>query len=250
MTPITADNLTPAKHGFFTRQGGVSTGMYDSLNCGEGSADNGEDVAVNRARVAGHFGLNGRALLSLHQVHSPDVVHVTGPFSDGKPKADAMVTTVPGLVLGALSADCAPVLFEDRAAGVIAAAHAGWKGALAGVLEATTEAMVSAGANRGSIRAAVGPCLSQRNYEVGPEFVETFMDQDPDFAQYFAGSAGDRAMFDLPRFALDRLRTAGISNPEWTGHCTYADPNRFFSYRRSCHDNMSDYGRLVAAITL
>lgn len=247
MTPIRADNLlTP--HGFFTRNGGVSEGIYASLNCGEGSSDAPASVARNRARVAAELG--ARALVSVHQVHSANVCRVAGPHPGDKPKCDGMVTTAPGVALGALSADCAPVLLEDRAAGVVGAAHAGWKGALAGVCDATVAAMVAAGADRARISAAVGPCISQASYEVGPEFMDTFLDNDPDFDAYFAGGTGDRLQFDLPRFVLDRLRAAGVDDAVWVGHCTYADPDRFFSWRRCCHEGVADYGRLVAAICL
>lgn len=245
LQPIKADALDGLSHGFYTRQGGVSTGIYDSLNGGTGSNDAGEAVAENRARIAANLGVE--TLLSLHQVHSATVIPVTGPWQGERPKADALVTTTPGLGLVALAADCAPVLFADRQAGVIGAAHSGWKGALGGVLEATVAAMRTLGATR--IIAAIGPCISQRAYEVGPEFVEKFLDEDPDHARHFAQGEGDRALFDLPGFALGRLREAG-TEAEWVGHCTYSDPARFYSYRRSCHLGEPDYGRLVSAIAL
>lgn len=246
MRPITAEALGVA-HGFFTREGGVSTGIYESLNGGPGSADESAAVAENRSRIAAH--LDADDLLSLHQVHSPDVVHVMGPWDADRPRADAMVTDRPGIALGILTADCAPVLFADPQAGVVGAAHAGWKGALGGVLEATVEAMQALGAERDRIMAAIGPVISQRAYEVGPEFVERFLDDDPENARFFAGGQGDRALFDLPGYCLHRLRGAGVS-AEWTGHCTYSDPARFYSYRRATHAGEPDYGRLVAAITL
>ena len=246
---IEADDLARGKHGFFTRRGGVSTGIYASLNCGAGSNDTQQDVTSNRAKVAEYFGADPAQFLSVHQVHSAAAITVSGPFSSEKPRCDGMATATPGVVLGALSADCAPILFEDRAAGVVGAAHAGWRGALAGVAEATVDQMVSLGADRTRIHAAVGPCLSQRNYEVGPEFFDEFLTEDDGFTQYFAGGNGDRMQFDLPRFVVDRVRAAGVANVHWTGHCTYADPDRFFSYRRGCHENLPDYGRLVAAIT-
>ncbi len=247
---ITADNLTAAKHGFFGRRGGVSSGVYAGLNCGAGSNDKPEDVAQNRALVAGHFDTPTEQLISVHQVHSADAVQIVGAHDGPSPKCDGMVTTAPGVVLGALSADCAPVLFEDRDAGVVGAAHAGWRGALSGVCDATIDKMVELGADRHNISAAVGPCLSQRNYEVGPEFFEDFLAEDPAFDRYFAGGNGDRMQFDLPGFVLGRLRAADIKSAEWTGHCTYADPDRFFSYRRGCHEGLPDYGRLIAATTL
>ena len=161
-----------------------------------------------------------------------------------------MVTDRPGLGLAILTADCAPVLFADHQAGVVGAAHAGWGGALGGVLEATVEAMLGLGAARGRITAVIGPVISQRAYEVGPEYVERFLDDDPGNARFFAGGQGDRAMFDLPGYCLERLRAAGLGLAEWTGHCTYSDEERFFSYRRACHRGEEDYGRLVAAIAL
>ena len=248
MRPITADALRGIAHGFFTREGGVSTGIYAGLNGGPGSADDPGAVAENRRRIAAHLGAG--ALVSLHQVHSPDIVRVTEPWGSDRPRADGMVTDRPGIALGILTADCAPVLFADPQAGVVGAAHAGWKGALGGVIEATVDAMQALGAERDRIVAAIGPVISQRAYEVGPEFVERFVDEDSDNARYFAGGQGDRAMFDLPGYCLARLRAAGVGAAEWTGHCTYSDPDRFFSYRRACHAGETDYGRLVAAIAL
>ena len=244
--PIRSDSLT-ARHGFFDRRGGVSVGVYDSLNAGIGSSDDRAAVLENRRRIAETLG--ARHLVTVHQVHSPTVVVVDGPFAGDLPKADAMVTTTSGLALGALAADCAPVLFEDREAGVIGAAHAGWKGALGGVLDATVATMCAHGGHPGRIRAVVGPAISQRGYEVGPEFVERFLDADPDTARFFANGQGDRAMFDLPGYCVMRLRTVGVT-AEWTGHCTFSDPARFYSYRRSCHRGEPDYGRLVGAIVL
>ena len=248
---ITSPALSAVRHGFMTRKGGVSTGIWEGLNCGPGSADEAAAVAENRGRVAAHFGVSPDHLWSLHQVHSPDVVTVAGP--QGPPprsRADAMVTATPGVALGVLTADCAPVLFVDPQAGVVGAAHSGWKGALGGVLEATIEAMEQLGAERSRIAATVGPTISQRAYEVGPEFVERFLDEDPENSRHFAGGKGDRAMFDLPGFALSRLRAAGVGSAEWTGHCTYSDPDRFYSYRRTTHRGESDYGRLIAVIRL
>ncbi|MEM9048027.1 MAG: peptidoglycan editing factor PgeF [Pseudomonadota bacterium] len=249
MTPITSPLLKPAPHGFFGRAGGVSLGIYASLNCGPGAGDDPDAVACNRARVAAHLGVRPHALLTLHQIHSPTVLTVTEPFGGegpgGRPRADAMVTTQPGLALGALAADCAPVLFFSP--GVIGAAHAGWRGALAGVLEATIAAMLGLGAK--NIRATIGPCISQRAYEVGPEFLDAFLAEDPNHAGFFAGGAGDRMRFDLPGFCLARLRAAGVE-ADWTGHCTYAHPDRFFSYRRTTHRREADYGRMISAIRL
>ena len=248
MQPIFADALRGVTHGFFTREGGISGGIYASLNGGPGSGDDPAAVAENRARIARWMGAT--AVLSLHQVHGAEVVRVTGPWQGDRPQADAMVTDRPGLGLAVLTADCAPVLLADAEAGVIGAAHAGWKGALGGALEAVVEAMEAIGAERDRISAVIGPAISQRAYEVGPEFVERFLDEDQANAGHFAGGQGDRAMFDLPGFCLARLRAAGVGVAESTGHCTYTDERRFFSYRRACHAGEQDYGRLVSAIVL
>ncbi|HUF88037.1 MAG TPA: peptidoglycan editing factor PgeF [Thermohalobaculum sp.] len=248
MAPILAEPLRGVAHGFFTREGGVSAGLYATLNGGPGSGDDPQAVAENRARIAGHLGAG--ALVSVHQVHGDRVAHVVGPWDGPRPKADAMVTDHPGIGLAVLTADCAPVLLADAAAGVVGAAHAGWKGALGGVLEAVLDAMLGLGATRGRIAAAIGPTISQRAYEVGPEFVERFVDEDPAYGRFFAGGRNDRAMFDLPGFCLHRLREAGAGEAAWTGHCTYSDAARFFSYRHACHAGEPDYGRLVAAIAL
>ena len=250
LNPISAHNLASGRHGFFTRLGGKSQGVYEGLNCGLGSDDDKETVLSNRAQVAATFDLDKAALVSLYQIHSAKAVVVSEPFEGTPPECDGLATATPGLVLGVLSADCAPVLFEDRASGVVGACHSGWKGAVGGVIEATVLQMIDLGAKRAQISAAVGPCISQSAYEVGPEFLETFLSQNPANGQYFAGGQGDRAMFDLPRFVLDQLREAGLENVAWTGHCTYSDPKRFYSYRRSCHKKEADYGRLISAITL
>lgn len=246
---LTADTLAPVRHGFFTRAGGASSGIFAGLNCGTGSSDQSEIVAINRARVAEAMGVGPDHLVGVHQVHSADVVHVDGP-QDSKPKADGLVTATPGVALSVLTADCQPVLLADVTAGVIGAAHAGWKGAQAGVLEATVDAMVALGASRGNTHAVIGPTISQRAYEVGPEFFDIFLDEDPENTRFFAGGDGDRMHFDLPRYGLSRLRAAGVGSAEWTRHCTYYDPDRFYSYRRSVHDKDPDYGRLIATITL
>lgn len=245
---LTADALAPVRHGFFTRKGGASSGIYHGLNCGPGSADQSEAVAINRARVAEAMDVRSEALTSVHQVHSSDVLTVDAPLNGSRPKADAMVTATPGLALGILTADCQPVLFADAEAGVVGAAHAGWKGALAGVLETTLTAMEDLGAQRAAISAVIGPSISQRAYEVGPEFFEAFEAEDTDYARFFAGGDGDRMHFDLPGFSLHRLREAGVGHAEWTRHCTYSDPERFFSYRRSVHQKEADYGRLISVI--
>jgi polyphenol oxidase len=246
---LTSDSLLPLRHGFFTRRGGASSGVFSGLNCGTGSSDQSDVVAINRARAAEAIGVTPDTLISVNQVHSPDVVHVTGPLPD-KPRADALVTATPGLALSVLTADCQPVLFADAEAGVIGAAHAGWRGALDGVLEATIESMVRLGARREHIAAVIGPSISQRAYEVGPEFMDEFMAENPDNARFFANGKGDRLQFDLQGFGLHRLRSAGIGQAEWTRHCTYSDPDRFYSYRRSVHALDADYGRLLSAIRL
>ena len=245
---ITSETLG-VRHGFFTRKGGASSGIFAGLNCGPGSTDQSEVVAINRARVAAAMEVAPDHLVTVHQVHSADVVTVTAPLSS-RPKADAMVTARPGLALSILTADCQPVLFSDAKAGVIGAAHAGWRGALGGVLEATVEAMVDLGARREQISAVIGPTISQAAYEVGPEFFEVFADEDADNTRFFANGTGDRMLFDLPAFGIHRLRRAGVGQVEWTRHCTYADPDRFFSYRRTTHAGEADYGRLISVIRL
>jgi len=246
---ITSDSLAPLRHGFFTRRGGASSGVFAGLNCGSGSTDQSEIVDINRARVAEAMQVAEDNLVTVHQVHSADVATVDSPLGAPKPKADAMVTDTPGLALGVLTADCQPVLFADPEAGVVGAAHAGWRGALDGVLEATVEAMIDLGADRENITAVIGPSISQRAYEVGPEFLEAFLDDDPQFARFFANGADGRYQFDLPGFGLHKLRTAGV-DAEWTRHCTYSNADRFYSYRRSTHAREADYGRLISVIRL
>ncbi|MEM9551396.1 MAG: peptidoglycan editing factor PgeF, partial [Pseudomonadota bacterium] len=241
--------LAPLRHGFFTRKGGASSGVFEGLNCGLGSSDQTEVVRINRARAAEALGVHANALTAVHQVHSTRVVTITDLTPD-RPKADALVTATSGVALSVLTADCQPVLFSDPEASVIGAAHAGWRGALDGVLEATVETMVSLGAKRDRIIAVIGPSISQRAYEVGPEFFEAFMIDDPENARFFAGGSGDRLHFDLPAFGLARLREAGVDASEWTRHCTYSDADRFYSYRRATHAGEADYGRLLSAICL
>ncbi len=250
LAPITSDALGMFRHGFFTRAGGASSGIFAGLNCGYGSSDQTEAVTLNRARVAQALAADPSALVALNQVHSANAVTVDAPFDGAPPRADALVTAVPGPVLTVLTADCQPVLFADPQAGVVAAAHAGWRGTLDGVLEATLAAMEGLGARRAATVAVIGPTISQRNYEVGEDFLETFRAEDSDSLRFFANGAGDRFLFDLPGFGLHRLRAAGIGHAEWCGHCTYADPRRFFSYRRSVHAGEADYGRLISAIRL
>jgi len=246
---LTSDSLAPLRHGFFTRRGGASSGVFSGLNCGPGSSDQAEIVMINRARVARAMEVAPENLVTLNQVHSADVVHVTAPLHD-RPRADAMVCKTPGLALGVLTADCQPVLFADARARVIGAAHAGWRGALDGVLEATVAAMEGLGATRDHITAVIGPSISQAAYEVGPEFIEDFISDDPDNARFFADGHDGKYHFDLPGFGLQRLRRAGVGVAEWTRHCTYSDAGRFYSYRRTTHAGEADYGRLVSAIRL
>lgn len=245
---LTSDALTPLRHGFFTRRGGASSGIFAGLNCGTGSSDQSDIVAINRARVAEAMAVPGERLVGVHQIHSALVATVTGPGPQGR--ADAMVTDVPGLALSVLTADCMPVLFADAEAGVIGVAHAGWRGTVDGILEETLEAMEALGADRAEIVAVIGPCISQRAYEVGPEFLERFLAEDPDSRMYFANGEGDRYLFDLPGYGLKRLRDAGVGEANWTRHCTYADPALFYSYRRSVHAGEVDYGRLISVIRL
>ncbi len=246
---VTSEALAPLRHGFFTRMGGASSGIFHGLNCGPGSSDLSEVVAINRARVATAMAVEADQLLTLTQTHSAEVVTLSQAFVL-RPSADAMVTATPGLVLGVLTADCQPVLFADARAGVIGAAHAGWRGAKDGVLEATLTAMEALGAKRRNISAVIGPTISQTAYEVGPEFIEGFLADDPKNGRFFVKGKGDRFLFDLPAFGLHHLRSAGVGHAEWTRHCTYSDPDRFFSYRRATHAGEADYGRLISVIRL
>lgn len=246
---ITSPALTPLRHGFFTRKGGASSGIFHGLNCGTESSDLAEAVAINRSRVAMALEVAPGMLQTLRQTHSARVITLTGP-QDTRPEADAMVTDVPGLALGILTADCQPVLFADWQAGVIGAAHAGWRGAQAGVLEAVLDAMEALGAARATTSAVIGPTISQTAYEVGPDFRERFLDDESGNGRFFVSGTGDRALFDLPGYGLARLRAAGIGHAEWTRHCTHRDADRFFSYRRSVQRGEADYGRLLSAIRL
>jgi YfiH family protein len=240
------------RHAFFTRQGGVSEGIYASLNGGQGSADDPARVQENRGRMADRLGVARDRLVSCYQVHSPDVVTVTAPWTRAEaPKADAMVTREPGLALAVSTADCGPILFADVEAGVVGAAHSGWKGAFSGVLESTLEAMERLGAKRAEIVAVLGPTISRAAYEVGPEFVERFHVASPGNTRFFTPSTkADHAMFDLPAYIGARLVAAGIGRFHDMALCTYADETRFFSYRRVTHREEPDYGRLLHAIAL
>ena len=238
------------RHAFFTRQGGVSTGLYQSLNLGRGSRDDPAAVAENRRRAADHLGVQPGALLDCYQIHSA-VAHVAlGPWGDDRPEGDAIVTAAPGLACGALSADCAPILLADAEAGVVGSAHAGWKGALAGVVQSAVDAMTRLGADAGRIRAAVGPCIGPDSYQVGPEFYDRFAGELSGVDRFFRPAQGDRLFFDLPGFVLDRLSQAGVGRAEWIGADTLPDEARFFSNRRAVLRGEPDYGRLLSAIVL
>ena|SRR5437899_4363802 len=248
----TLAELDGVQHRFFTRQGGVSAGLYSSLNCGYGSDDPPDNVRENRRRAAAHFDLAEPELLTLHQIHSTDVLTITDRrwSSPGAPKADALVTDRPGIALGVLSADCAPVLLADDDAGVIGAAHAGWKGALAGVVEATIVTMERLGARRENLQAVIGPCIGRDSYEVGPEFPAPFLVQDDANSAFFrrAPRAG-HFLFDLAGYLAHRIALAGISVCA-TGHDTLASKDDFFSYRRNTLQGVRDYGRGLSAIAL
>jgi YfiH family protein len=243
--------LPGLRHAFFTREGGVSDGIYASLNGGQGSDDDPHRVRENRARMASALGVAPDRFITAYQIHSPDVIVAEEPWAhDARPRADAIVTRVPGLGIGVSTADCGPVLLADAEARVVGAAHAGWKGALTGVLESTIEAMEQLGADRARMVAALGPMIRQESYEVGPEFVTRFRAADPDNARFFLPSQrADHAMFDLAGYIAARLDRAGIGRIEDLAVCTYADP-RFYSYRRATHRSDPDYGRHINAIAL
>lgn len=239
------------EHGFFTRVGGVSNGIYGDLNVGVGSDDDPAAVRENRARVAAALGADHADVTTPYQVHSSDVHVATEPFFGGnvaKPRCDAIVTAVRGLPIGVVTADCGPVLFADAKAGVVGAAHAGWKGAVGGVLEATLDAMIELGAMRERVVATLGPTISQASYEVGPEFTARFGAEEID-RWFVPSTTPGHAMFDLPGYIVDRLERTGV-HASWTGHCTYAAPETFFSYRRATHRVEADYGRQLSAIML
>lgn len=253
--PITSETLEfqgkpHIRHGFFTRHGGVSEGIYAGLNIGTGSADDQARVAENRRRVADWMGVAPNLLLTAYQIHSADVIVAREPFAGERPKADAIVTDRPGIAVGASSADCGPVLFADPDAEIIGAAHAGWKGAFGGILENTILAMEGLGARRDRIVAVLGPSIGPANYEVGPEFVELFAAADPANRAYFAPSARpSHAMFDLNRYTVDRLVRAGVA-AHCLNRCTYAEEDLFYSFRRTTHRKEPDYGRQVSAIVM
>ena len=239
------------RHAFFTREGGISGGIYEGLNGGIGSNDDPANVAENRRRMAEQLGVVPENFISVHQIHSPDAVVATGPWQgETRPRADAIVTRTEGIAIGVTAADCGPILFADAGARVIGAAHAGWKGALTGVLESTIDAMEKLGADRSGIAAAIGPLIRQHSYEVGSEFVERFLNADAENGVFFIPSVRDgHAMFDLAGFIRMRLENAGVLMIDDIGVDTYSD-ERFYSYRRSVHRKEPDYGRHVHAIAL
>lgn len=244
-------DLPGVRHAFFTRHGGVSTGLYDSLNVGRGSRDDPSDVTENRRRVAAHFGLPGEALSTCYQIHSAVALPTAQAWGDARPQGDAVVTGTSGVLCGALAADCAPILLADPQARIVAAAHAGWKGALGGIAEATVAAMAGMGAEPDRIVAVVGPCIGPASYEVGLEFLDQFARADPDHARFFApGEAADKKLFDLPAFVLSRLRAAGVGTCEWVGADTCAEEALFYSNRRAFRRGEPDFGRLLSAIVL
>jgi YfiH family protein len=244
--------LPGIRHGFFTRAGGVSEGVYESLNGGVGSEDSPAKVAENRARMAKHLGVAPDRFLTCYQIHSPEVVVAETPWpSNERPRADAIVTRTPNLAIGISTADCGPVLLADPEARVIGAAHAGWRGALTGVIEQTVAAMEKLGAKRGRIVAAAGPMIRQSNYEVGQDLIDRFVTTDPNTIRFFKpAQRPGHSMFDLAGYVVSRLRRAEIAEIEDLGLCTYADPAQFYSYRRATHRAEPDYGRHINAIAL
>ena len=253
LSPLRAEPLDDPRlsHGFFTREGGVSAGVYATLNGGVGSRDDPAAVAENRRRMAATLGVAPDHLVVPYQVHSAEALVVDRPFGADRPRVDGVVTRTPGLALGVTGADCGTVLLADAAAGVIGAVHAGWKGAFGGVLDATVAAMASIGATPSAITAVLGPTIAQASYEVGPEFAARFTGHDPGYARFFRPSPQEgHSLFDLPAFIALRLRATGVGAVHDLGLDTYANATRFFSYRRATHRGEPDYGRLVAAIAL
>ena len=244
-------DLPGVRHAFFTRAGGVSTGIYESLNVGRGSGDEPADVTENRRRAAEHFGLPARALSTCYQVHSATARVADRPWGDERPQGDAVVTATPGVLCGALAADCAPILIAEAQGRVVAAAHAGWKGALGGIAEAAVAAMASLGAEPARMVAVIGPCIGQASYEVGLEFLAAFTARDAGYEAFFApGEISEKRMFDLPGFVVSRLEAAGVGTAAWIGHDTCAEEDLFFSNRRAFKRGEPDFGRLLSAITL
>ncbi|WGM31802.1 peptidoglycan editing factor PgeF [Brevundimonas sp. NIBR11] len=253
LQPITHPLLETAgvRHGFFTRRGGVSTGLYEGLNTGLGSADDPEAVAENRRRIAAHLGGGSDDLAACYQIHSAITRVAEGPWAGERPEGDAVVTATVGVIPGVLTADCAPVLLADAQARVVGAVHAGWKGALGGVVHSAVAAMEALGARPERIVAVVGPCIAQSSYEVGADFQERFEHHDPGSERFFIkGGTADKRMFDLPGFVLWRLKQAGVGEAAWTGHDTCADEAAFYSNRRAYQRDQPDFGRLMSAIAL
>lgn len=253
LQPITHPLLDRAgvRHGFFTRQGGVSTGIYDSLNTGLGSTDDPAAVAQNRQRVAAHMGGRPDDFAACYQIHSSLARVAVAGWKGDRPEGDAAVTAVPGVICTVLTADCAPILLVDAEAGTVGAAHAGWKGALEGVTHSTVAAMQALGAEPRRMVAVIGPCIAQASYEVGADFQERFDHHDPGGARFFApGATPDKRLFDLPGFVLWRLEQAGVGEAAWTGHDTRVDETQFFSNRRAYLNGESDFGRMMSAISL
>ncbi|KQT45123.1 polyphenol oxidase [Aureimonas sp. Leaf454] len=250
---VTSPDLARAdgvRHAFFTRAGGLSRGIYAGLNAGVGSKDDAAAVRANRARAATYLGLPGAEIVTPWQVHSPDAVAVSGPFAGERPKADAVVTATRGLPIGVVTADCGPVLFADERAGVVGAAHAGWGGAVGGVLESTIAAMEGLGARRGDIVAVLGPTITRDAYEVGVDRLQAAIAADPEAeAFFFEGRTADKRQFDLPAYILARLRRGGVA-ASFVEHCTYGEEDRFYSFRRTTHRSEPDYGRQLTAIAL
>jgi YfiH family protein len=252
LSPITHPLLSKPgiRHGFFTRQGGVSTDLYEGLNCGVGSKDDPEAVIHNRRLIAEHFDGSYDDLCGPYQIHSATALTAQGGWCGERPEGDAVVTATPGTLCTTLTADCAPILFADPETGIVAAAHAGWKGALGGIIASTVEAMQVLGAEPRRILAVVGPCIAQASYEVGADYQARFELDAPGSARFFAlGSTEDKRLFDLPAFCLWRLEQAGISEAAWTGHDTRADADLFYSNRRAYLNHEPDFGRLISAIT-
>ncbi len=252
--PVLCPHLTASAsgivHGFYTREGGTSTGIYKSLNVGPSSMDMAQNVHANRRAIVSHMGLCDQDLVTPWQHHSPDVVIATENWGDKRPRADAIVTSTPNLPIAIVTADCGPVLFCDPQNKIIAAAHAGWRGATGGVLEATLKTMLELGANPNNINATLGPTISAKNYEVGPEFITALTGLASNNRQFLSPSTNTgHAMFDLPGYIVTRLRKAGIT-ARWSGQCTYEDERKFFSYRRMTHRCEADYGRQISAIAI
>ena len=254
LSPIKANDLAlpGISHAFFTREGGVSTGIYSALNTGMGSKDSRDAVLENRSRATKHLGTTLERLATPFQVHSADAIKVDEVWEQGQgPKADAVVTRQPGVAVGVGAADCGPVLFADAEARVVGAAHSGWKGALTGILESTVAAMEELGAKRETMVAVLGPTISAAAYEVGPEFVDRFKEADAQNIRFFSASPREKhSMFDLPAYIISRLEVAGLGRATSLGLCTYSDDARFFSYRRTTHRGEPDYGRMLSAIML